>query len=147
MNAEMNIAVVGGGAAGIAAAITAARAGCATLLLDRRAAVGGTGGFSGLTTLCGLFDDEGKFLNGGFAREFAEALAESAPRRMGKVWVLLYRPETFRGAAASLLASTPGLQTRWNTPLTSAVVGGNRIVNLNGLGVGAVIDCSGSAEV
>lgn len=166
MNGSPEIVVVGSGAAGIAAAVTAARAGCSTLLLDRRAAVGGTGGFSGLTTLCGLFDDEGKFLNDGFAREFAEALAErrapprldgnspqlaetvlGAPIKMGRVWVLQYRPEKFREAATGFLASTPNLQTHWNTPLTNVVVEDNRIVNLNGFRVGAVIDCSGSAEV
>ncbi|HXD51340.1 MAG TPA: FAD-dependent oxidoreductase, partial [Burkholderiales bacterium] len=47
----------------------------------------------------------------------------------------------------SLFASTPSLQTRWNTPLTGAVVEDNRIVTLNGFCVGAVIDCSGTAEV
>lgn len=148
MSESFDIAVVGGGAAGIAAAVTAARAGPTTILLDQRSAAGGTGGFSGLTTLCGLFDDEGKFLNDGFAREFAEALAERRnPVKLGRVWVLPYRPEMFRAAAANLVAATPNLQTRWNTPLTGAVVEGNRIVRLNGFRVGAVIDCSGSAEV
>jgi hypothetical protein len=147
MSESFDIAVVGSGAAGIAAAVSAARAGCATLLLDRRAAAGGTGGFSGLTTLCGLFDDEGGWLNDGFAREFAGMLAETPPLRMGKVWVLPYRPEKFRELAATLLASTPNLQTRWNTPLAGAVVEGNRIAGLNGIHVGAVIDCSGTAEV
>jgi hypothetical protein len=66
---------------------------------------------------------------------------------MGKVWVLPYRPEMFRAAAANLFASTPNLQTRWNAPLTGAVLESNRIVGLNGFRVGAVIDCSGSAEV
>src|SRR3984885_12325001 len=113
MNVSVDIAVVGSGAAGIAAAISAARAGCATLLLDRRPAAGGTGGFSGLTTLCGLFDDEGGWLNDGFAREFAEKLAEAPPLRVGKVWVLPYRPEAFRELAASLLVSTPNLQILW----------------------------------
>jgi hypothetical protein len=147
MSESFDIAVVGGGAAGIAAAVSAARAGRATLLLDRRQAAGGTGGFSGLTTLCGLFDDEGAYLNDGFAREFGEALAESGPLRMGKVWVLPYRPETFRALATDLLAATPHLQTRWNSPLATALVEGSRITSLNGIGVGAVIDCSGSAEV
>src|SRR5881398_1771650 len=102
MSESFDIAVVGSGAAGIAAAVSAARAGCATLLLDHRASAGGTGAFSGLTTLCGLFDDEGKFLNEGFSREFADMLAEAPPLRMGKVWVLQYRPEKFRHAAATL---------------------------------------------
>ena len=100
MNAHVDIAVVGSGAAGIAAAINAARAGCATLLVDQRPAAGGTGGFSGLTTLCGLFDDRGEFLNQGFAREFAEAIRETAPLKMGRVWVLPYRPENFATTAA-----------------------------------------------
>jgi FAD dependent oxidoreductase len=147
MSEAYDIAVVGAGAAGIAAAVSAARAGCATLLLDSRAAAGGTGGFSGLTTLCGLFDDEGKYLNEGFAREFAGMLAETPPLQMGKVWVLPYRPERFREAAAALLAATPNLQTRWNTPLTGAVVESDRVVAINDIRVGAVIDCSGTAEV
>ena len=165
MRESFDIAVLGGGAAGIAAAVGAARTGHTTILLDQRPAAGGTGGFSGLTTLCGLFDDEGKFLNDGFAREFAEALAERRPParrvaadldagpepgasiKMGRVWVLPYRPENFREVAANLFASTPNLQTRWNAPLTGAVVEGNRLASLNGFNVGAVIDCSGSAEV
>ena len=166
MSAHLDIVVVGGGAAGIAAAVSAARAGRQTLLLDQRPGGGGTGGFSGLTTLCGLFDDEGKFLNDGFAREFAEALAErrapsrqvpedlhlaepvlGAPIKMGRVWVLQYRPEIFREVAAKFFASMPNLQARWNSSLADVVVENNRIVSLNGFGVGAVIDCSGAAEV
>ena len=78
MSESFDLAVVGSGAAGLAAAVNAARAGCATLLLDSRVAAGGTGGFSGLTTLCGLFDsDEGAWLNDGFAREFAENARET----------------------------------------------------------------------
>jgi hypothetical protein len=147
MTADMDIAVVGGGAAGIAAALTAARAGRTTILLDRRPAAGGTGGFSGLTTLCGLYDDQGAFLNGGFTREFAEAISETPPLQMGKVWVLPYRPQKFREAGARLFAATPNLQTRWNTPLAAVLVDGRRIVRLNGINVRTVIDCSGSAEV
>lgn len=147
MRAAVDIVVVGGGAAGIAAAVSAARSGRATLLLDQRPAAGGTGGFSGLTTLCGLYDGTGEFLNDGFIREFTQALGQTAPVRMGRVWVLSYRPEKFREVATRLLAATSNLQTRWNMPLTEAIVENNRIVSLNGFKVGAVIDCSGSAEV
>ena len=144
----MDIAIIGAGAAGLAAAVSAARAGATTRLLDQRPAAGGTGGFSGLTTLCGLFDDAGKFLNDGFTREFAEALAERRPPiKMGRVWVLPYRPEIFRAVAARLLASTPNLQTSWNSPLKQVVIESGRITSLNEFAVGAVIDCSGQAEV
>jgi hypothetical protein len=147
MSESFDIAVVGGGAAGIAAAVSAARAGGRTLLLERRPAAGGTGGFSGLTTLCGLFDDDGEWLQDGFVREFAAKLSETPPLRMGKVWVLPYRPEAFRELAASLLGSTPNLRVRANAPLAGAIVEGRRIAALNGIQVGAVIDCSGVAEV
>lgn len=168
MNTRVDIAVVGAGAAGISAAVCAARTGAKTLLLDSRSAPGGTGGFSGLTTLCGLYDDAGNFLNEGFAREFAEALAErraparlesdvappqradqeiGAPIKMGRVWVLPYRPEKFRDLAASLIGATPGLHAQWNTSLSEVVAANGRIVSLNGIQVGAVIDCTGTAEV
>jgi len=147
MSAEMNIAVVGGGAAGIAAAVTAARAGCTTLLIDHRAAAGGTGGFSGLTTLCGLYDDEGCLLNNGFTREFVEALSDSVPVKMGKVWVLPYQPEKFREVSAVFLDQMSNLQTLCSVPLADVIMEGDRIVRLNGFNIGAVIDCSGSAEV
>ncbi len=192
MTQSADIAVVGSGAAGIAAAVCAARAGCHTLLLDAQDSPGGTGGFSGLTTLCGLYDDDGRFLNDGLAREFAGQLAEGPAVRMGRVWVLPYRPEKFRELAALLLGNTPGIETFWNTPVTAVFVDttalnadlatgakkphgfgtehrlipdttsvpsvlrpesvrnpakGSRILSLNGIRVGAVIDCTGSAEV
>lgn len=147
MSEHFDIAVIGSGAAGIAAAVTAARTGRKTLLLDKNSGVGGIGGFSGLTTLCGLYDDAGNFLNAGFAREFAETLAETLPLKSGRLWVLPYRPEKFRRVAESFFAECPGLKTIWNSPLKNVAVENGRIVSLNGLAVGAVIDCSGNAEV
>ena len=167
MKASVDIAVVGAGAAGIAAAVSAARAGAKTVLLDQRPAAGGTGGFSGLTTLCGLYDDTGNYLNQGFTPEFAELLAErrcptrlesgrspkragsdtGAPIRMGRVWVLQYRPERFREVADILIATAPKLHAQWNTPVNYVAVQSQCITRLNGVTVGAVIDCSGTAEV
>jgi len=167
VKASVDIVVVGAGSAGIAAAVCAARAGAKTLLLDSRPAPGGTGGFSGLTTLCGLYDDAGNFLNDGFACEFAEALMErrpparreamveklqavpeaGAPIQMGRVWVLPYRPERFREVAEQLISGEPNLSAQWNAPLTNVVCTGGRITQLNGIAVGAVIDCTGMAEV
>ncbi len=168
MSRAFDIVVIGSGAAGIAAAVSSARAGRATLLLDKNPAPGGTGGLSGLTTLCGLYDEAGNFLNDGFTREFANALTErqppaqlepeaipskhagpetGAPIKMGRVWVRPYRPEKFREAAAHLLSSTPNLQPHWQAPLANVSVANDRIVSVNGFNVGAVIDCSGSAEV
>src|SRR6266436_379992 len=144
---RIDIAVVGSGAAGIAAAISASRSGCSTLLLDQKPQAGGTGGFSGLTTLCGLYDDEGKMLNNGFTNEFAESLRETEPLQMGRVWVLPYWPARFREVAQHLLAATDNVQTLWNAHLTDVGIQSGRIATLNGFGVRAVIDCTGTAEV
>lgn len=147
MREKFDIIVVGGGAAGIAAAVSAARAGCRILLLDKFPAAGGTGGFSGLTTLCGLYDDNGNHLNEGFASEFAESLKETSPIKMGRLWVLPYRPEKFREVAAALSLNTRGLQALWDSTLADVVVDGKKITSVNGFRTGAVIDCSGTAEV
>ena len=147
MSTTCDIAVIGSGAAGIAAAVTAARAGYHTMLFDKNPAPGGTGGFSGLTTLCGLYDDSGEYLNLGFAREFAEAIAETSPQKMGAVWVLPYRPTRFRVAAGKFFAPLPNLETFWDSPISNITAFENRIVSINGIRVCAVIDCSGSAEV
>jgi hypothetical protein len=151
MKDSFDIVVVGAGAAGIAAGISAARAGCDTLLIDNRPAAGGTGGFSGLTTLCGLQTDDGRFLNNGFSREFAEALLRedvvSGPMRMGRLFVQPYRCGSFQKVAARLLADEPLLSTRWDALVGEVMVRDRRIQRVNGVRAGAVIDCSGVAVI
>jgi hypothetical protein len=144
---SFDIAVVGSGAAGIAAVVSAGRAGCSTLLLDQKPGPGGTGGFSGLTTLCGLYDDRGNVLNNGFTQEFAESLREAEPLQMGRVWVLPYRPTRFREVAQEMVAATKNVRTDWNARVSDVGLESGRIKSLNGFKVRAVIDCTGTAEV
>lgn len=51
---EYEVVVLGGGPAGIAAAISAGRAGRSTILIERYGFVGGAGTAAGLSTFCGL---------------------------------------------------------------------------------------------
>src|SRR5258707_9577450 len=51
---EYEAAVLGGGPAGIAAAVAAARAGRRTLLIERYGFLGGMGTAAGVTNFCGL---------------------------------------------------------------------------------------------
>jgi glycine/D-amino acid oxidase-like deaminating enzyme len=51
---EYEVVVLGGGPAGIAAAVTAARAGRSTLLVERYGFLGGMGTAAGVTNFCGL---------------------------------------------------------------------------------------------
>ena len=51
---EFDVVVVGGGPAGIAAAVAAGRSGRSTLLIERYGFLGGAGTAAGLSTFCGL---------------------------------------------------------------------------------------------
>src|SRR5258705_5839490 len=51
---ELDVVVLGGGPAGIAAASAAARAGRETLLVERYGFLGGMGTAAGVTNFCGL---------------------------------------------------------------------------------------------
>ena len=144
---EIDILVAGAGAAGIAAAVSAARQGAKTLLMDKQSAAGGTGGFSGLTTLCGCYDDGGKSLLEGFAQEFIESLAECQPRQMGRIWVLPYCPARFRQAADRFLNAEKQLARKFDSAVSEIEMGEGLIKSLNGLKIAAVIDCTGIAEV
>src|SRR5690606_12033975 len=51
---EYEVVVLGGGPAGIAAAIAAGRSGRSTILVERYGFLGGAGTAAGLSTFCGL---------------------------------------------------------------------------------------------
>src|SRR5687767_10106193 len=51
---EYDVVVLGGGPAGIAAAVSASRAGRSTLLVERYGFLGGMGTAAGVTNFCGL---------------------------------------------------------------------------------------------
>src|SRR3954453_22522463 len=51
---EFDVVVLGGGPAGIAAAVAAGRAGRSTLLVERYGFLGGMGTAAGVTNFCGL---------------------------------------------------------------------------------------------
>ena len=107
---SVDVAVAGGGAAGIAAAVTAARAGASTVLIDRQCMLGGMGSAALVHTICGLYvlhDAPGvAFAHEGFPREFAERLiamgGAAQPVRMGRVDVLPHHPAAFALLADSM---------------------------------------------
>ena len=75
---SFDVAVLGGGSAGLAAAVTAARQGARTLLLERHGYLGGMGTASLVHTFCGLYllrEEPGAVLaNPGFATEMAQRM-------------------------------------------------------------------------
>lgn len=100
MNPE--VLVIGGGSAGVAAAIAAARQGADTLLIERHAFFGGAGTASLVHSFCGLYDlpptPEAlpKVANPGLPAELERELIAQGiahgPLRMGRVDVLMHQP-------------------------------------------------------
>ncbi|HKA15422.1 MAG TPA: FAD-dependent oxidoreductase, partial [Myxococcota bacterium] len=114
--AHCDVAVVGGGPAGIAAALAAATAGAATVLIDRDPALGGNATHALVHTICGLYlqdTDYPQLVHPGLPTRFAEALAKSGgagdPEVAGRVRYLPIRPPAFAELAAQACAKAVGL--------------------------------------
>ena len=74
-----DVVVVGGGAAGLAAAVTAARSGARTALVERYGFLGGMATAGMVSTICGLYQTSPSGppepLNAGVGEDFARRLA------------------------------------------------------------------------
>src|SRR5206468_5894382 len=106
---EADVLVVGGGAAGVAAAVTAARQGAKVILLERYGFCGG-GAVAGLSgTICGLYaaserdDAKPEKLVFGFVDEFISAMESrgglTGPIRYGRTFTRVHDPLVWRETA------------------------------------------------
>src|SRR5258708_5760156 len=118
---SFDVVVAGGGSAGLAAAVAAARLGVNTLLVERNGLLGGMASAALVHSICGLYrlskgDGAPVLANAGFAAEFAKRLladgGASGPVRMGRVEVLLQRPVAFAGLCDAFARETPNLEVR-----------------------------------
>lgn len=109
---DVDVCVLGGGPAGIAAAASAARHGAHTLLVERYGFLGGMGTAAGVTNFCGLHGDvrgEKRRVVGGVASELLERIAAlgglNAPHLIfGRVHAQAYDNAAYKCAADALLA-------------------------------------------
>jgi len=134
--AHFDVAVVGGGAAGVAAALTASARGARTLLLEREPALGGNATGAFVHTICGLYDNTAstpQVANPGLAERFAAGLAAAGgagrPERVGRVWVLPTDPPAIEGYAAGLCEASPNLSTRLGCRLVAAALGDDGVAS------------------
>jgi len=119
---DVDVAVIGGGSAGLAAAITAARGGARVMLLERQGFLGGMGTASLVHTFCGLYllksGPGAELANPGFPTEMAERMIETTglgPIRMGRLDVLPQHPADFVRIADDLVKAEPNLVVQWHT--------------------------------
>src|SRR6202165_5777493 len=109
---EYEVAVLGGGPAGIAAAVAAARAGRRTLLIERYGFLGGMGAAGGVTNFCGLHANvhgEMHRVVQGIASDLLARIDRlgglNAPHLiLGKILAQAYDTATYKIAADDLLA-------------------------------------------
>ena len=106
---EVDVFVAGGGPAGIAAAVTAARQGSRVMMVDSQASFGGLGTAGGLTMFCCLGDGV-NFVAGGIGRDVYETLRSRnglsfnlPPHELGNV---IYRVEVLKRVYDDLVAAS-----------------------------------------
>jgi hypothetical protein len=158
---SFDIAVVGGGSAGLAAAVTAARSGARVLLVERYGYLGGMGTASLVHTFCGLYllrAEPGAVLaNPGFPAEIAERMILATgigPQRVGRVDILPQHPVEFVKIADDLVSAESTLELRLHCELTGvSQTGSGWEIRMTGRGgarschAGKLIDASGDAVV
>ena len=123
---KVDIVVIGGGSAGICAAIAAARAGAQTILLERSDRLGGMGVLAKVHTFCGLYDNDvsqpPQIANPGLPAEIEarmRLLTGAEPVKTGKVYVLPQDPETFAHIALELSSAEKHLNVHFGANCTA----------------------------
>lgn len=162
--AEVDVLVVGLGAAGVAAATTAAEDGLSVIAVERYGFAGGAAvaGMSG--TICGLYlaaedpADGPTQVVSGFTERFRAGLEArggvTAPQLYGKTWTVAHDPLMWRETADALLTAA-GVRILMHTAVVAVVMEGGTVrgaileSNAGRVAVHAqrTIDASGDAAV
>jgi len=133
--AEADVLVVGGGPAGLAAAVSAARLGAKTLLLERHGFLGGMGTAGGVTNFAGLFGKRGGVMQPlvrGVADELLDrigalgGLNEPQDGLQGRIRVRSYDVAAYKCAADGFLLSA-GVRLLFHAWAAGVVMEGGRI--------------------
>ena len=138
MQINCDVLVVGGGVAGVPAAVAASRSGASTVLVERESFLGGTGVTALHRYVCGLYlNGSGapkETLNPGLTREIVASLRQLAPSshplQMGRVWGLPFQPAHLRSVFTKLATEEKNLTLLASSTLKAVECEGGRIVSV-----------------
>lgn len=161
--AEVDILVVGGGAAGVAAATVAAESGKSVLLIEKYGFCGGAAvaGMSG--TICGLYlasetSNRPEQVVFGFAERFRAEIARrgglTAPQIYGKTFTVTHDPLMWRETADAFLEEA-GVRVLYHTTVIGVLRDGEAFSGVmveskagrSTIRAGRIVDASGDAAV
>jgi len=157
-----DVVVVGGGAAGVAAAVSAARSGAHVALLENHSFLGGKATTAEVGTICGLYlrNEQGllHYASNGFAKEFEEKIkfkSRSVPVS-GKngLWFLPYHPFDFKRLCDELTLESK-VDLYFHSMVSSVDTGSKKVELLTAVSYdreivfkpGSVVDCTGEAMI
>lgn len=157
-----DVLVIGGGAAGVAAATAAGRTGANVVLLERYGFLGGLATTAQVGTICGLYlrdttGAEAAHVAGGFANEFATRLQNAGGTKPLRVdpglWVLPYSPPDFARVADAVVGESGNVNLILHATVAEARAEGSQMNWVRALAWNepvtfrpkAVVDCTGEA--
>ncbi len=157
-----DVVVLGGGSAGVAAAVGAARKGLQVTLIERNAYLGGKATAAEVGTVCGLYKFNKKevpeFIVKGFAKEFAESLQNKSNTKplhnTDGLHYLPYHIETFKNISLDLIKKNK-VTAYFNSVLKTVQIENEKIVSISVIAGGnpitihlkSIIDCSGDSII
>jgi len=158
-----DVLVAGGGPAGAAAAVAAARDGARVMLVEREAGLGGNVRAAKVHSICGLYriasGGAPEPAQGGLAMELAERLrwrgGACGPQRFGRLDVVLQEPEIFTAVCAEWVAEERGVEVQCQAEVVSAEWGEHGVQSVGlrtregvvAVRAGAFVEATGDANL
>ncbi len=161
MQNDFDVAVIGGGPAGVAAAAAAATGGGSIVLIEQSDRLGGSVTAAMHRSMCGLYSHEPSgamdTLNGSIQRDIVRRMIEKepqavVPRRFGKAWVLEFPAAAWESSLGEICAEAD-IEQRLGRGVVAIRRDGARVSEIRLQGCGdwisarVFIDCTGGGAL